>query len=231
MIGIYKITNIINNKCYIGKSLNIEDRLRRHKSALLKNTHKNKYLQNEYNKYSVNNFTFEIIEFDIDKNHLNDREIYWINYCQSFNRKYGYNMTIGGDGGYTIGNKTDKEKIYIIEKQKKSRSLKYQLSNKQISTILKLKNEGYSIRYIETVINDNNSTDNFISVKIISKFLKNNNLPTLNPKKYIFAEEERKLIINLYNQKEQIKEISKITNISGKSITRLLKEVGIYEKR
>lgn len=55
--GIYKIT--INNKIYIGSSINIYERYCLHRSTLLKNIHRNRYLQRAYNKY--NEFKFEIL--------------------------------------------------------------------------------------------------------------------------------------------------------------------------
>jgi group I intron endonuclease len=60
--GIYKITNSVNNKIYIGSSTNIYYRLRRHKSDLLNQQHKNPYLQNAYNKYGKTCFKVDIIE-------------------------------------------------------------------------------------------------------------------------------------------------------------------------
>jgi hypothetical protein len=75
--GIYKIT--INKKIYIGSSINIYDRYSLHKSTLLKNTHRNRYLQRAFNKYK--NFDFEIIEtFDeISREKLLEKELYYIN--------------------------------------------------------------------------------------------------------------------------------------------------------
>ena len=60
--GIYCITNIINNKIYIGSSKNIYHRLKRHYSELNRNCHANKYLQNSYLKYGSSNFNVSILE-------------------------------------------------------------------------------------------------------------------------------------------------------------------------
>ena len=59
IVGIYKIECIANNKVYIGQSINIKRRLYDHKTRLRKGTHKNKHLQNAWNKYGEDNFTFE----------------------------------------------------------------------------------------------------------------------------------------------------------------------------
>jgi len=101
--GIYQIKNITNNKCYIDKSVNIKNRLKRHIRDLKNNNHiyRNKqldHLQNSWNEDGEENFIFNILE-ECNKEQLNEREIYWINYYQSDDPKYGYNKTKGGDGG------------------------------------------------------------------------------------------------------------------------------------
>lgn len=93
---IYKITNIINGKCYIGQTTCGFDR--RYSGNLLKNT-KNIYLKRSIEKYGIENF--EIIkEFDTASNRdeLNAKEIYWIEYYKSNNSEFGYNLTEGGEG-------------------------------------------------------------------------------------------------------------------------------------
>ena len=59
---VYKITNKINGKFYIGSSINITDRELRHKSDLSCGTHHSKHLQRAYDKYGKENFKFEILE-------------------------------------------------------------------------------------------------------------------------------------------------------------------------
>jgi len=59
--GIYKITNIINGKFYIGSSVNLYNRNRGHHNKLVHGTHSNPKLQNSVNKYGIDNFTFEIV--------------------------------------------------------------------------------------------------------------------------------------------------------------------------
>lgn len=117
--GIYKIVNIVNNKLYIGKAFNINNRFRRHIYELNNNKHNNEHLQSVWNKYGEKNFKFEILkECHIDD--LNDNEEYFIRYYSSNNRKYGYNKTIGGDGGDTFTNNIRKEEI----REKQSKALK-----------------------------------------------------------------------------------------------------------
>lgn len=99
MIGVYKITNNVNGKCYIGKSeVSIESRLKYHKSLLDYGNHYNKHFQSSYTKYN-GNFSFEVLEELHDRNLCCDREIYWISYYHADNPQFGYNMTIGGEAG------------------------------------------------------------------------------------------------------------------------------------
>ena len=91
-IGIYKYQNKINNKIYIGQSDNIEKRFNQHISDA-KNRPQLSSLDSAIHKYGIENFTFEIIEqCSIDK--LDEREIFWIKYYNSYNN--GYNRTPGG---------------------------------------------------------------------------------------------------------------------------------------
>lgn len=61
-IGVYKITNIVNNKIYIGSSVNLKKRIYEHKRTLKLNKHHSCALQRAVNKYGIDNFIFEIIE-------------------------------------------------------------------------------------------------------------------------------------------------------------------------
>ena len=60
--GIYKISCTANSKFYIGSSINITTRFKQHKSKLDKNCHANQHLQNAWNNYGEDSFTFEILE-------------------------------------------------------------------------------------------------------------------------------------------------------------------------
>lgn len=100
MIGIYKITNKVNGKIYVGQSVNIKQRWAEHKANLRNNKHENLYLQNAWNKYGEENFSFEIIE-KCNQDELDDKETFWISECNSyinFVNAHGYNLTIGGGG-------------------------------------------------------------------------------------------------------------------------------------
>ena len=94
--GIYKISNDINNKVYIGQSIHCEQRWSSHKSNVC-DPKKNKYpLYRDMKKYGIEHFFFEIIE-ECSKEDLNSREKFWIKYYNSFFD--GYNLTQGGSTG------------------------------------------------------------------------------------------------------------------------------------
>lgn len=101
MIGVYKITNQINNKCYIGQSRDIKERWRHHRINYKKTgaPQYNSPLYNSMRHYGIDNFKFEIIE-ECSLNNLYEREKYWIRYYDSYNRQKGYNLTLGGDGSW-----------------------------------------------------------------------------------------------------------------------------------
>lgn len=91
MIGIYRISNRINNKHYIGQSLNIENRWKEHINNI---SIKDNSIYRALRKYGIDNFEFKIIE-ECTEDMLNERERYWIEYYDSYNN--GYNMTKGGE--------------------------------------------------------------------------------------------------------------------------------------
>lgn len=97
IFGIYKITNIVNNKVYIGQSIDVEKRIQQHKYGLNNNKGHNAHFQNAWNKYGENNFKFEIIEKVEDASKLNELEIEYISEYNSTNPDYGYNWQSGGD--------------------------------------------------------------------------------------------------------------------------------------
>ena len=90
MIGIYKITNTINNKCFIGQFIQIGRRGNNRRITLTKinDICYNYPLYQALRKYGLRNFTFEVLE-ECSQEELNIREQYWINFYDSY--KNGYN--------------------------------------------------------------------------------------------------------------------------------------------
>lgn len=98
--GIYKITNLVNGKCYIGQAKDCYDRFSEHRSASRcpKDKAYNFNIHKAMRKYGINNFSFEIIE-KCSKEELNEKEQYWVSYFDSY--RNGYNSTIGGQAIYS----------------------------------------------------------------------------------------------------------------------------------
>lgn len=97
--SIYKITNLINSKKYIGQTNNIQRRFKEHKNMNVSaDEEKTKLLYLAFKKYGIENFSFETIETDIEN--YNEREKYWISYFHTYINDpccNGYNMTPGGE--------------------------------------------------------------------------------------------------------------------------------------
>lgn len=118
-IGIYKITNILNNRCYIGQSVDIDDRWYKHKWASYneKASDYNYSIHKAIRKYGIDNFQFEIIEL-CDVSDLEAYEIFWISYYDSYNN--GYNETPGGNLGPIMPGESNpnakltEEDVYLI---------------------------------------------------------------------------------------------------------------------
>ena len=91
MIGIYKITNKLNGKVYIGQSRDIDARWRQHINA------KDNYaIHNAIKKYGKENFSFEVLlECPADMLDVWERDMIALYNCMS---PHGYNLTEGGEG-------------------------------------------------------------------------------------------------------------------------------------
>lgn len=91
--GIYKLTNLKNQKIYIGQAANLADRWKDHIKAGLGIDTPNNTLYTAMIKDGVENFTFEVLE-ECERGQLNDREKYYIAFYGA--QEWGYNMTRGG---------------------------------------------------------------------------------------------------------------------------------------
>lgn len=104
---IYKITNNVNQKVYIGQTKKtIEERFSAHIQKA--KVYTNRYLYDAMNHYGYENFNVEQIE-ECEDALLDEREIYWISFYHSNEKDFGYNMTSGGGGGDTWTNNPHKE--------------------------------------------------------------------------------------------------------------------------
>lgn len=135
-ICIYKVTNLINNKIYIGQTITgINSRWKGHlyKSGC-------KFLHNAILKYGKEHFKIEVVEY-CERDKLDNREVYWVSYYQSTDRNIGYNILEGGSNG--------------------RRGL-YKLSKQEIQEIVNLELQGVSHTEIGKKFNINRKTVTFI---------------------------------------------------------------------
>jgi group I intron endonuclease len=116
---VYKITNIKNNKFYIGQTNDMLARWISHLSFA--NSGGETYFANAIRKHGENSFVIEILERCETEKFVSDREIFWIAELKSKDKNIGYNMTDGGwnerSSGIT-GNSRKTIKISICKRQK-----------------------------------------------------------------------------------------------------------------
>lgn len=152
--GIYKITNLINGKIYIGQSIHIEQRWKEHCRQSAKSL-----ISDAIKKYGKENFSFEIIE-RCSQEKLNERETYYI---QLFNciTPNGYNIIENNNSIYTSYIFISKDNILKIIDDIKNTDLsfkeigeKYNISTRAIYYINKgdvhyFDNEQYPLREVK----------------------------------------------------------------------------------
>lgn len=115
---IYKITNKINGKYYIGKSIKDKVPFWRHVNAAERG--KGYVFSRAIRKYGKQSFDQEIIHYCDYVDDLNVAERYYIKKFKSNTSEYGYNMTKGGDGGDFLSSKSVEERKKISEKRSKA---------------------------------------------------------------------------------------------------------------
>jgi len=140
---IYKSTNKINGKSYIGKTIQDFDRyIQFHLSDARTNRYPNRVFHRAIRKYGEDNFEWNIIE-QVNNDKLNEREIYYINLFDTFEN--GYNMTTGGDGAECGENNafcklsSEKRMKIILKGNKKRKQHRHSDETKNKMTKIRLK--------------------------------------------------------------------------------------------
>lgn len=134
---IYKITNIINGKVYIGQTIQEGGFDARYKGDLKENTH-NEHLKRSIFKYGIENFKInKIYDIAFSKEELDIKECLWISIYHSNNKKFGYNKTSGGSQpkfNIEIKNKISKSRTGIVPSQESK--LKNSLNHKNRKKVI-----------------------------------------------------------------------------------------------
>ena len=186
--SIYKITCLINNKVYIGQTVQ-NPPIKRWLEHYDEITNKNNqlFLYRAIRKAGIENFTFQILEENISLDQLNKKEVYYINKYKSNCKEYGYNLTRGGH--YSVRSKIDELTVLEIIEYIKQESEKtfveiaeiFGVSREMISDINTgetwyFKSENYPIR-------DNSDFKNKIShdevYNIYKRLLNNESLTSI----------------------------------------------------
>lgn len=170
---IYKITNLINNKIYIGKTVrSLHERWLEHCRC----TDTSRPLYRAFHKYGLDNFKFEPIE-ECSLEQINERERYWISYYDTYHN--GYNATIGGDGSVIF----DYDYICEIYEQTHNQVLTSQICNCCVDTVrnaLRVNNinilDSNEVNQASNgkpvgMYNDNQLIQSFVSIKAAAEYL------------------------------------------------------------
>ena len=180
MIGIYKIQSKLDNRYYIGSSINIHKRWKEHKYELNNNRHSNSKLQNFVNKYSLDSLEFNIIEecskkelLSKEQNYLDKLDENSFNICVSScapmtNRKHSIStlekMSISQskENNPMFGTKRPK---YVIEALYKANKGRIKTESEKLQRLINLPNRK------EITINKDNTTIRCFSLAHASKII------------------------------------------------------------
>lgn len=189
---IYKITNSINGKVYIGQTIqSVKDRWYRHCSnaKCLSKQEKDMHIKRAILKYGKENFSVEILE-ECEEKLLNARERYYICYYNSYEN--GYNSTPGGQDGVKPLQTSEADQKDIVELYK----------------------FGFSLCSIAKEFN--------IDKKTVKGVLAKHNIPLRTTKTYKFCQEMRQEIIDTINLGVSRKEVMQRYKISKGYLSQLI---------
>jgi len=108
---LYKITNTLNNKVYIGQSNKENERWRQHK-YFARQDEPIQYIHRAMKKYGVEYFVYEVIAMCRTQKDADETEILLIKSHDSRNKKYGYNVASGGDHAWNAGLPSEQQPMY-----------------------------------------------------------------------------------------------------------------------
>jgi hypothetical protein len=234
---IYRITNKINNKIYIGQS--IHSRNGYFGSGPI--------IKSAIKKYGKNNFKKDIIwSGTTTREILNEMEIYYIELENTLSPN-GYNICKGGNTNDGITNNPNKEKIIEKIKQSMLNSSKCKrpfelngqykiVSNETRTMVYKLYNDGFSDSQIFKNFNEEIKLTRKKINSIIREGIRDKNILTDEQRKDNYHKIEKEKLLGHINEfgnskKGLISYISKKTNHSRRTIRELLKKHNLYDNK
>ena len=221
--GIYKITNIINSKVYIGSSIDIKSRWKKHKQHLRNNKHHNDHLQHAWRLYGEQNFKFEILEnTDLNILSLEEKENYWIQYYNSSDKIYGYNLY--HYSRKPLGYKYSDE---VIQKRKERNAIyghcwtgKKHSEETKLKMCLAQKGKIFSEEHRNKI---SNFRKNFKSSEETKLKISKASSGEKNPRA-LLNEKKVKEIRELFKNNMKVSKIAKLYNMSWNAIDSIVKE-------
>ena len=231
--GIYKITNIINGKSYIGQSTDIHRRWKNEitDSKCINANSYNYPLMKAFRKYGIDNFKFEVIE-ECNNEELNQREIYWIDHFDTF--FHGYNQTLGGDTSIrqpkenVIGVISD---LINTDMLHKDIAIKWNMSTEMVQGI----NTGRYWKHNADYPLQKRKIAKISYCKNCGKEITKGSKLCLNCYESLRAENSNKpskdaLIRNLYDYNGNFTKVGQIYNVSSNSVKKWCMKYGIPNK-
>lgn len=210
---IYIIKNDINDKVYIGQSVNVKQRFQGHckPSSVF---YDNSIIDNAIQKYGKEHFRYEILESNVEN--FNEREMYWINKYNSI-RPNGYNISIGGNGDF---NKKGTEHPESVFSEDEYMDIVYRLSETNDS----IRSIAHDFNVSPTTVSDLNAGRTYHNDNCLYPIRKT---PHLLGK---LSEPDIDEIISLLkNTNRTFEEIGSYYNVEARAISRINR--GIFHKR
>jgi hypothetical protein len=119
---VYKLENLINGKVYVGQTQNFKQRKMAHRH-MMSQGHSNRWIKADVEQYGMENFSMSILE-ECSPDELDEKEVYWIDKLNSYQRDYGYNNSMGG-----------KNHVVMSEQSKRLMSLAFRGEKSNTATI------------------------------------------------------------------------------------------------
>ena len=230
--GIYKVTNLINNKVYIGQTKNIRKRFKNHHIVDYRNKQNCCYNTKFYQalrKYGLENFQVDVLELTNEE--LDRKEIQYIEQYDSF--KNGYNSTKGGQyWSNNVHSKEAEEKRRITREKNKSlmseNHPRAKLTNQQVWDIRQRYIDGESVSDIYEDFKDlYTNIQTFRRIILGYTYKTVGNIPTKEQKRYTNAKLTAKQVKDIRKSyvkgKISFREIAEKYNVSEQCISSIVK--------